>query len=63
MMKDNHYPFSRGKFKVYHGYFPEFSSSNSAMHDIIVCCGSIPFLFQELCRDMICGWEDDNFDD
>jgi len=63
MMKDNHYPLSRGKFKVHHGYFPEFTSNNSAMHDIIVCCGSTPFLFQVLCRDMIRGWEDDNFDD
>jgi len=63
MMKDYHYPFSRCKFKVHHGYFPELTSNNIAMHDIIVHCGSSLFLFQDLSKEMIRGWEVDNFDD
>jgi len=61
MMKDSRYPFSSGKFKVHHGYFREFTSNNSAVHDIIIRCGSTPFFFYELSRDMIRGWEDDEF--
>ena len=61
MMKDSRYPFSCGKFKVHHGYFREFTSNNSAVHDIVIRCGSTPFLFYELSRDMIRGWEDDEF--
>lgn len=60
MMKDFQYPHTRGIFKVHHGYFKQFTGNNIAIHDMVVRCGSLPFIIQDLSQGMIRAWELDS---